>query len=447
MPYSLFLIHYSTMLDIQYIRDHKDKVAQAAVAKHVSVDIDRLLQLDVQRKVLLRETEELRSIKNDINDLIPKATSEERVELVLRGKEVKGKLDAKEPELKETEEAFRTLMYLVPNVPSEDTPSGPDESGNVVLRQWGEKPSFDFQPKEHWEIAEALGLMDAERATKVSGARFLYLKGDLVLLEWAMMSLAFQTLTNEEALRSIIAEASLDVPTTPFVPVLPPVMIRPDMHRRMGRLDPEEMYALERDNLTLIGSAEHTLGSMYADEILAEKELPIRLVGFSAAFRREAGSYGKDMKGMLRLHQFNKLEMESFTTPESSLAEQNFFVAIQEYLLRQLKLPYQVVAVCSGDMGKPDVRQIDIEAWMPGQGKYRETNTSDLIGDFQARRLETRVRRESGSIEYVHMNDATAFSERPLIAILENCQQADGSVVVPEVLRPFVGKEVIERKW
>ncbi|QQS15723.1 MAG: serine--tRNA ligase [Candidatus Moraniibacteriota bacterium] len=434
------------MLDIQYIRDHKDEVSKAAEAKHVSVDIDQLLELDARRKELLREIEELRSIKNDINDLIPKAAPDERAELVLRGKEVKGKLDVKEPELKETEESFRMLMYLVPNIPSEDTPSGPDESGNQVLRHWGEKPSFEFQPKEHWEIAEALGLMDTERATKVSGARFLYLKGDLVLLEWAMMSLAFQTLTNEETLRSIAAEASLDVPTTPFVPVLPPVMIRPDMHRRMGRLDPEEMYALERDNLTLIGSAEHTLGSMYADEILAEKELPIRLVGFSAAFRREAGSYGKDMKGMLRLHQFNKLEMESFTTPEASLAEQNFFVAIQEYLLRQLNLPYQVVAVCSGDMGKPDMRQIDIEAWMPGQGKYRETNTSDLIGDFQARRLETRVRRENGSVEYAHMNDATAFSERPLIAILENYQQADGSVIVPKVLRPFVGKEVIAVK-
>ena len=434
------------MLDIQYIRDHKNEVAKAAKDKKVSVDIDQLLALDKKRVQLLRELEELKSVKNDINDLIPKSTSEERQELIARGKDVKERVEAKEPEYREVEDALQALLYLVPNIPSDDTPIGPDEGGNIVLREWGEKPFFDFEPKEHWQIAEHLGLMDSERATKVSGARFLYLKGDLVLLEWAMMSLAFRVLTSEATLAKIATSAGLHVSTKPFVPVLPPVMIRPDMHRRMGRLDPEEMYALERDNLTLIGSAEHTLGSMYADEILDEKEFPIRMVGFSAAFRREAGSYGKDMKGMLRLHQFNKLEMESFTVREESKNEQDFIVAIQEYLLRQLRIPYQVVAVCTGDMGKPDHRQIDIESWMPGQGKYRETNTSDLIGDFQARRLETRVRRASGAVEYAHMNDATAFSERPLIAILENYQQADGSVVVPEALRPYVGKDVIAPK-
>ena len=434
------------MLDIQYIRDHKNEVAKAAKDKKVSVDIDQLLALDKKRVQLLRELEELKSVKNDINDLIPKSTPEERQELIVRGKDVKERVEAKEPEYREVEDALQALLYLVPNIPSDDTPIGPDESGNIVLREWGEKPSFDFEAKEHWQIAEHLGLMDSERATKVSGARFLYLKGDLVLLEWAMMSLAFRVLTSEATLAEIATSAGLHVSMKPFVPVLPPVMIRPDMHRRMGRLDPEEMYALERDNLTLIGSAEHTLGSMYADEILDEKEFPIRMVGFSAAFRREAGSYGKDMKGMLRLHQFNKLEMESFTVREESKNEQDFIVAIQEYLLRQLKIPYQVVAVCTGDMGKPDHRQIDIESWMPGQGKYRETNTSDLIGDFQARRLETRVRRASGAVEYAHMNDATAFSERPLIAILENYQQADGSVVIPEALRPFVGKDMIAPK-
>lgn len=434
------------MLDIQYIRDHRDEVVQAAKNKNVSVDIDQLLEVDGKRMQLLREIEELKSVKNDINDLIPQATSDERTELIARGKEIKEKLDAKGPEYQEAERVFRDLMYLVPNIPSSDTPIGPDESGNVILREWGEKPAFDFQPKEHWQIAEALGLMDADRAAKVSGSRFLYLKGDLVLLEWAMMSLAFQTLTNERVLAEIAAGANIDISPKPFVPALPPMMIRPDMHRRMGRLDPEEMYLLERDNLTLIGSAEHTLGSMYADEILSEKDLPIRLAGFSAAFRREAGSYGKDMRGMLRVHQFNKLEMETFTTAEQAEKEQEFMVAIQEYLLRQLGIPYQVVSVCTGDMGKPDYRQIDIEAWMPGQGRYRETNTSDLIGDFQSRRLETRVRRTDGSLQYAHMNDATAFSERPLIAILENYQQSDGSVVVPEALRSFLGKDMIGPK-
>ncbi len=356
---------------------------------------------------------------------------------------MKEKLDFKEPEYRQLEEQFQEMMCKVPNVPSDDTPIGKDENENVVIRQWGEKPAFDFSPKEHWQLGEELDILESERATKVSGSRFVYLKGDLVMLEWAMMFFALHVLTDENILSSIAMENSLDVSTRPFVPILPPVMIRPEMMRRMGRLDPEEMYSLDRDNLNLIGSAEHTLGAMYADEILEEKNLPIRMVGFSNAFRREAGSYGKDMKGILRLHQFNKLEMESFTVPEVSRMEQDFIVAIQEYLMRQIGIPYQVVSICTGDMGKPDYRQIDIEAWMPGQGRYRETNTSDLIGDFQARRLNTRVRRNDGTLQMVHMNDATAFSERPLIAILENYQQSDGSIIVPEVLRPYVGKDRI----
>ena len=296
----------------------------------------------------------------------------------------------------------------------------------------GKIPQFDFQPKEHWQLGADLDIIDSERAVKVSGSRFIYLKGGLVLLEFALMQFALSVLTDEKQLKKISEDNKVDVPSRPFIPVLPPIMIRPEMMNRMGRLDPEEMYSLERDHLNLIGSAEHTLGSMYADEILDANKLPIRMVGFSPAFRREAGSYNKDMKGILRLHQFNKLEMESFTLPEKSLEEQNFIVAIQEYLMKALEIPYQVVQICTGDMGKPDYRQIDIEAWMPGQNKYRETHTSDLINDFQARRLN--------KIEFVHMNDATAFSERPLIAILENFQQRDGSVEIPKVLQKYMPK-------
>jgi seryl-tRNA synthetase len=432
------------MLDIQFVRDNPEVVKEAAKNKRVNVDMDALLRIDEERRELLREIESLRAEKNTVNDRIKTAMSdEERQEAIAKGKSIKEELETKEPEYKEVEEMFQEMLLLLPNIPSDDTPIGKDEDDNVVVRKWGEKPVFSFAPREHFDIAETLGLLDANRATKVSGSRFVYLKGDLVLLEWAMMMLGFRTLTDEAVLQKIASDAKLEVSTKPFVPVLPPMMIRPDMHRRMGRLDPEEMYALERDNLTLIGSAEHTLGAMYADEVLEERDLPIRMVGFSTAFRREAGSYGKDMKGILRLHQFNKLEMESFTTPEQSRFEQDFIVAIQEYLMRQLNIPYQVVSICTGDMGKPDVRQIDIEAWLPGQDKYREVSTSDLIGDFQARRLNTKVRRADGAMEFVHMNDATAFSERPLIAILENFQQEDGSVIIPEVLREWVGKEKI----
>ena len=374
------------------------------------------------------------------------SSNEERQSAIENGKSIKQELEKKEPRLKELQEHFDELMYLMPNIPSEDTPIGKDESENKVIRSWGEKPEFSFTPKEHFEVAENLDLMDSERAVKVSGSRFLYLKGDLVLMEWAMMMLGFQVLTSETTLQEIARSVGLQISTKPFTPVLPPVMIRPEMHKRMGRLDPEEMYMLERDNLTLIGSAEHTLGAMYADEVLEEKELPLRMVGFSSAFRREAGSYGKDMKGMLRLHQFNKMEIESFTREEDAEKEQKFIVAIQEYLMQQLEIPYQVVAICTGDMGKPDYRQFDIEAWMPGQGKYRETHTSDLIGDFQARRLNTKVRCKDENMKFVHMNDATVFSQRPLIAILENNQQEDGSVLVPKVLQQWVGKEKIEKR-
>lgn len=435
------------MLDIQYIRENASIIKEVVKNKKVTVDIDELLNVDESRRNLLGDIEKLRSQKNEINSAIQNAKNqEERNSVIEKGKEIKKILEEQEPRLKEVQDRFQELMYLVPNFVSEDTPIGKDESENIVLRQVGEKPQFSFTPKEHFDLAERLDLIDSERAVKVSGARFVYLKGDLVMLEWAMMFFALHTLTDQSVLSKIAEDAHLEVDTTPFIPILPPVMIRPDMHRRMGRLDPEEMYMLDRDNLSLIGSAEHTLGSMYADEILEEKNVPLRMVGFSSAFRREAGSYGKDMKGILRLHQFNKLEMETFTVKEKSRIEQDFIVAIQEYLMQQLEIPYQVIAICTGDMGKPDFRQIDIEAWMAGQGRYRETHTSDLIGDFQARRLNTRVRRQNGDIEIVHMNDATAFSQRPLIALMENNQQEDGSILIPKVLQQWTGKEKIESR-
>jgi len=224
-------------------------------------------------------------------------------------------------------------------------------------------------------------------------------------------------------------------------------MIKPDVYVRMARLDPsqkEERYYLPKDDIYLIGSAEHTLGPLHIDEIVPEDKFPIRYLGFSTAFRREAGTYGKDTRGILRVHQFDKAEMESFTLPENSTKEQNFIVAIQEYLMQGLEIPYQVVMICTGDMGGPNYRQVDIETWLPGQNKYRETHTSDLMTDYQARRLKTKVKRKNGELELAHMNDATAFAiGRTIIAILENYQQEDGSVVIPRVLREYVGKDKI----
>ena len=436
------------MLDIKFIRENVEAMKKNCQNRNAECDIDTLLELDEKRKKLVQKVEELNKQKNELNDLMQKAGAEEKKELIEKGKKIKQELEGNEPELKNVEEEYKRLLYQVPNMPSKDTPIGKDESENKVIKKVGEPTKFSFQPKEHWQLGEELDLIDIERAGKVSGARFAYLKGELVLLEFALMQFAFSVLTDEKKLEEIIKKNNLNTVSTPFIPVFPPVMIRPDMMNRMARLNTEEMYSLDRDKLNLIGSAEHTLGAMYADEILEAKKLPIRMVGFSPAFRREAGSYGKDMKGILRMHQFDKLEMESFTLPEKSLDEQNFIVAIQEYLMQALEIPYHLVAICTGDMGKPDVRQIDIEAWMPGQNKYRETHTSDLIGDFQARRLNTKVRMENNKLEYVHMNDATAFSQRPLIAILENYQQTDGSVKIPEVLRKYMpgNPEFIRKK-
>jgi seryl-tRNA synthetase len=311
---------------------------------------------------------------------------------------------------------------------------------NKILRQVGKAPKFDFQPKEHWQLGRDLGIIDNERAAKVSGSRFTYLKGGAALLEFALIQFAFSVLTNEKILKKIIKTSDLNVKPTPFVPVIPPVLIQEEVMQKMARLEPkEERYHIPNDNLYLVGSAEHTIGAMYMDEVLQVDKMPIRYIGFSTAFRREAGSYGKDTKGITRIHQFDKLEMESFTLPDDSVAEQDFIVAIQEYLVKSLDLPYQVVAICTGDMGAPDARQIDIETWMPGQEKYRETHTSDMMTDYQARRLGTKVRLKSGSLEFVHMNDATAFAGRTIIAILENYQTKEGTVKVPKVLSKYMG--------
>jgi len=252
---------------------------------------------------------------------------------------------------------------------------------------------------------------------------------------------------NEKVLKKIANSVERGYSPKPFIPVFPPVLIRPEVFTKMARLshaDKDERYYLEKDDLYLIGSAEHTLGAMHMDETLREECLPLRYIGFSTSFRREAGSYGKDTRGIIRVHQFDKLEMESFTLAENSLKEQNFIVAIQEYLMQQLGLSYQVIMICAGDMGGPDARQIDINAWMPGEGRYRETHTSDMMTDYQTRRLATKVRRKNGATDLAHTNDATAFAiGRMLVAIIENYQTKDGKITVPKVLQKYVGKKVI----
>ena len=434
----------NTMLDIKYIRQNTDKVREAIKNKNVDLDLDKLLALDARRRELVESSEALRAEQNKRSKGPQSPVDLEEL------KALKEKLKVMQNELACVDVDFDTLMLQVPNIPSQDTPVGKDESENRVLRQW-EKPRIfsaeggsvsggDFKAKEHWELGEALDLIDNERAAQVSGARFTYLKGPLALMQFALIQHALSIFTDEKLLKKIIKQAGLSVKPKAFVPVVPPVMIRPDVMQKMARLEPrEERYHIPSDDLYLVGSAEHTMGAMHMGEIFKEEELPKRYIGYSTAFRREAGSYGKDMKGILRLHQFDKLEMESFSLPEDSIEEQNLFVAIQEYLVQSLNIPYQVVAICTGDMGKPDARQIDIEMWMPGQNRYRETHTADLMTDYQSRRLGIKVKRESSS-EFVHMNDATALAiGRTLIAIMENYQTKKGTIEVPKVLRKYMG--------
>lgn len=436
------------MLDIKFIRENADLVNDVIQKRRLNFDLQPLLDLDVKRLEKLSFVESLRAEQNAISDKVPKTTDQiARGQLIEEMRILKEDLKKNEEELRTIIEDWQKLMLKVPNIISVDTPIGASDAENVVVRTWGEKPTFTFTPKEHDQLGEALGILDVETAGKVAGSRFAYLKGDLVLLQFALIQWAFKILTDEESLKKIATEAGLSVSTKPFTPILPPVFIKPVVQVKMARfMTSEEHYLFPNDDQMLIGSAEHTIGSMHMDQTFQEADLPIRYVGYSTAFRREAGSHGKDTKGIIRQHQFDKLEMETFCLPEQSIQEQNFLIAVQEHLLRSLKLPYQVVSVCTGDMGFPDYRQLDIETWMPGQDKYRETHSADLTGGFQSRRLNTRVKRPDGKIEPVHMNDATAFAAgRLLVAILENYQQADGSITVPEVLRPYLGKDKISQ--
>jgi seryl-tRNA synthetase len=427
------------MLDIQFIRENPDIVRAAIKNKNrEGIDLDRILTLAEERK----------KIAGEIGDINRKRNAAQNARDIQTGQALKEELRIAEEKHHTTEKELVSLLIKLPNIPSADTPVGPDESGNKIIREWGTKTNFSFTPKAHWDIGRELGIIDSEKAAEVSGARFTYLKGDLALMQFALIQLVFGVLTSKEEVEKIISKAGLSLSAKPFVPVVPPVMMRPTVMNRMARLDPiEDRFFFEKDELILVGSAEHTLGPLHMDEIIPEANLPIRYVGYSTAFRREAGSYGKDTKGILRQHQFDKIEMECFGKPEDGLAEQDFLVAIQEHLMQTLALPYRVVAICTGDMGFPDQRQIDIETWMPGQDTYRETHSADYVGGFQARRLNARLKRENGEVEPVHMNDATVFAiGRTLIAILENYQNEDGSVTIPQALRLFMGgKEKIEK--
>lgn len=430
------------MIDIELLRNNPDLFRTSQKKRHQDPNlVDVFLTLDKQWREATTQTEQMRALQKKLG-------AEKKID---EAKKLKEELTALYATLEAIEKKRHEAALAIPNLLADDVPDGKDESENKVLRTWGELTKFDFPLRDHMELGTKLGLIDNERAAKVTGARFTYIKGGAARLQMALMQFVFETLTDAKLVAKLAKKTG--VSPKPFTPIFPPVMIKPESFTRMARLSPEtkdERYYLPADDLYLIGSAEHTLGAMYMDEVISEEELPVRYVGYSTSFRREAGAAGKDTHGILRVHQFDKLEMESFTTPEQAINEQNFFVAIQEHLTQQLGIPYRVVYNCAGDTGTPDARQLDLEMWMPGQGKYRETHSADYMSDFQSRRLGTKFRRtptaddQRPATEFVHMNDATAFAiGRTLIAILENYQTKTGTVKVPKVLQKWTGiKEI-----
>ncbi len=414
------------MLDIKFIRENPKKIKNDCQKKGVKINIDKLFEIDKRRREALQALEDMRAQKNKANKEIQKAEDQrEKNKIILKMRELDKNSDRLGRTMKKLDEEFNRLMAQIPNLPLDGVPEGKDEKDNFVLKEVGKKPKFGFQPKNYLEIAERFDLIDVKRAAKVSGSRFGYLKREAALIELALVSLAFEILTKEK-----------------FIPIIPPVMLKSEMAKGMGYLeqaDKEEAYYLPQDDLYLVGTAEQSVGVMHAGEIIEEKELPKRYVAFSSCFRREAGAYGKDTKGIFRVHQFDKVEMFSFTKPEDSEKEHRFFLEMEEKLMQLLKIPYRVLNICAGDLGRPAAAKFDIESWLPSENRYRETHSASNCTDFQARRLNIRYREKGGKLNFVHTVNGTAFAPgRILIMIVENYQQKDGSVLVPQALRKYL---------
>ena len=417
------------MLNINFIRENPEAVKEGIAKKNIDPKfVDRFLRLDEEWRL---KTKALDELQREQNRLSKELATNKAEALFSQAQVLKQRTQHIGEERKKIAARREEILGKFPNLPFADVPVGPDESHNVLMREAGEKPTFDFPALDYLTLAEKLGIIDVVKAAAVAGSRFGYLFGDAALLEFGLVKLAFETLVPHG-----------------FIPVVPPVMIRPEVFRGMGRLaadQKQERYHLTEDDLYLVGSAEHTLGPIHMDDVLHEETLPRRYVGFSTCFRREAGSHGKDTKGILRVHQFDKVEMFSFTAPEQSRREHEFLLGRQEELMQKLRLPYRVLEICTGDMGWTDAKQYDIEVWLPGQGTYRETHSASNTTDFQGRGINVRYKPKKGEIEVAHLLNATAFAiGRTLIAIIENYQTKNGTIRVPDVLQAFVGKEEIK---
>ena len=412
------------MIDLKRLREDPDAF-RAAYARRGGVEIlDRVIELDAQHKEVLAEVERMRAEHNRASKAIGQASAEERPAAIEAARHLADAIKELEPRLEQLGEELEEAAAYLPNLPHESVPEGTSEDDNVVEREVGERAELDFEPLDHVALGERLGLFDGERAAKTSGSRFVYLTGPGVILELALVRFTIDFLTDRG-----------------FEPVVTPVLVRRQAMFGTGFLPTEEheFYKVERDELYLTGTSEVALASMRADEILSKDELPVRLAGFSTNFRREAGSYGKDTKGLVRVHQFDKVEQFSFAHPEDSWDELAAIRANQERILQALEIPYRVLVMCGGDLGSSAAKKVDNEAWLPGAKRYMEVTSATNATDYQARRLRVRFR-DGSATRLVHTLNGTACAVgRMIVALVENHQRADGSVSIPKVLRPYTG--------
>jgi len=409
------------MIDLKLLRENPSYFENASKHKGITIDVNHILEIDSKSKEVQQKVQRLREERN-------KFAKERNIE---EGKRIKQELEKEEKVLVSLEEELKEWLYKIPNPSKSDVKVGKSDLENDVIKTVGKPTSFDFSPKDHLELGELLDIIDVERAAKVSGARFDYLKNDGVLLEYALLQLAVEILLKEG-----------------FTPIIPPVLIKTEVMKGLGYMEnggDEDMFHIPKDDLVLVGTAEHALVPLYKDEVLEKKDLPKRYFAYSPAFRREAGSYGKDTRGILRVHQFNKVEMVSFVAQGEDDKEHEYLLSLEEKFFQLLEIPYQVVKMCTGDLGFPAARKYDIEAWLPSEQKYREVTSVSTVTDFQSRRLNMRYRDGDNEKKYLNVLNGTAFSmNRPIIAILENYQEKDGSIKVPQVLQKFVGKPFIK---
>ncbi len=414
------------MIDIKDLRENRELYEAGFKKKYVDIDVDKLLELDEKYRAKLIEVEAMRAEKNEVSKAIPNLADDQKQAKISEMKELGDKLDKAEDELDSVYKEFREIAINAPNPPHESVPEGKEDKDGEVIKTVGEIPKFDFKPKDHLELGSLLDVIDMESAAKASGARFYYLKNELVLIEFALVNWLMHKYVGKG-----------------FTPVTVPALVREKMMYATGFFpaDKNEIYEVNSDDdkLFLIGTSEVPLAGLHMGKPVIG-DLPKRYVGFSPCFRREAGSYGKDTKGILRVHQFDKMEMFSFCHPEKSWEEHDYLLSIEEEILSELGLPYQVVNICGGDLGAPAAKKFDCEVWIPTQEKYRELTSCSNCTDFQARRGGIRYKDESGT-NFMHTLNGTAMaSTRTLIAIMENFQQKDGSVKIPEVLHPYLPK-------